>query len=131
MKKLFITAMVLAIAFITISVAAAQNETGPHGGRIEKTGGFKIEFVETYASIDTYLLDMESNTLSNAGVCCSLKFVFLDNTHTDYDMISMGKEGFALGSFPRDYYSCAVTFTIHERSVTAMFENRNIMAVYK
>jgi|ERR1035437_3365194 hypothetical protein len=100
---------------------------GPHGGTLKQVENYHIELKKVNSSIYTYLLDPKLKPISNKEMSCTIKFFLPDSATMDVAMKPSGADGFISESNAFAYQSCKVIFKMPERSISAIFENENII----
>lgn len=102
-------------------------DTGPHGGIVKPAQQYNIEVKTAYPSIYAYLLDDKKNPISNKKIECTISFLMPDNTNFDVQPKPYLEDGFVVESGSTVYHSCRVTFNVQGKSVSALFENQNVI----
>ncbi len=62
------TSIIIAFVILSVGLSAqviVRNGTGPHGGALNVSQGYKIELVSTYGCVITYLFDKDLTPISN------------------------------------------------------------------
>ena len=126
--KLIVPALfILATVFFYALKPFQTSTAGPHGGSLQKAENYHIEMKSFNSNVYTYLLDEKLKPINNTGMSSTIKFFFRDSVTTDAIMKPEGKDGFVLESNTIVYQSCKVSFKMPGKSVSAMFENENII----
>jgi len=126
--KFIVPALFILASVFFYALKPFQTTTrGPHGGSLQKAENYHIEMKTFNSNIYTYLLDEKLRSLANKDLSCSIKFFFRDTVTTDATMKPEGKDGFILESNTIVYQSCKVFFKMPGKSVSALFENENII----
>jgi hypothetical protein len=125
-KKVILSVLFLAgIIIVFISMNTFDQNTGPHGGRIQKSENFTIETKTSYPYFYSYLLSAENKSIPNKGVACEIKFFLTDSTSLDFPLKPYQSDGFRLESNITDYNAYRITFHAFGRSISSKFANEN------
>jgi hypothetical protein len=121
--------LVLGILLL-VSLNIPQTSVGPHGGIVKVAGNYNIEMKSPYGNLYTWILDYKLSPLNNKGVTCEARFYFSDNTIVDTRLKPFGEDGFTTTT-ANDFLSCRITYKVAGKSVSAKFENENVIVQKK
>lgn len=121
--KTFLIISVLVIFFLFWN--NHQIPLGPHKGTVKQAENFKIEKLHSHDVFYAFLLDNKSKPISNAGITAEARFYFSDQSTADIPLKPFGEDGFTAGVYTLGYYSCRITFHVHGKSISAIFDNEN------
>lgn len=117
--------------FILASAIAQDTLTqisGPHGGKLNYTQGFKIEMLGSHNIVFTYLYDKNLNPISNKGITGNVMFFYLGNANLNVRLKAYESNGFAAEVPALDYYYCTVNFNIYGKYISTKFNNLSELA---
>lgn len=125
--KLILPALFLLMTICFYAWKPFQTIQGPHGGSLQKIENYHIEMKTLNSNVYTYLLDEKLKAITNKQMSCTIQFFFNDNVNTIATMKPAGEDGFILESNTIAYQSCKVSFKMSGKSMSARFENENII----
>jgi|ERR1035437_2686533 hypothetical protein len=127
--KTYVTAPALFIlaALFFYELKPFQTADGPHGGIVQRAENYNIELKSFNSNLYTYLLDQKLKPVGNKGISCTIRFFIPDSATMDATLKPYQENGFLLESNTIVYQSCKVIFKMPGKSVSARFENENIM----
>lgn len=117
----------ISIPLVIVGMIFSQPSVGPHGGAVKKTGIYYIEMKSMHQEIHTYLLDKKLISIGNKGVTCEVKIVYPDSSRLIKPLKAFGNDGFSAGVPSMPFLSCSVFFHIPGKTVSAQFENDNLI----
>jgi len=127
------TRLILPALFLLVTIAFyalkpfQTSLVAPHGGTLKQAENFQIEMKNSNSKIYTYLLDEKLQPVNNKEMTCAIKFFLPDSANLYVTMQPTGDDGFVTESNAYVYQSCKVIFKMPLRSVSARFENQNII----
>jgi hypothetical protein len=123
--KITFLVILFSIAVAFVSFNKFQSVVSPHGGRVKPAGEYNIEMKNVYPNLYTFLLDKNNKPISNKGIVCKAKFIFLDSTTLDIPLRPFEKDGFSGELNTLSFYSCRIYYDISGKSISANFETEN------
>ena len=126
-SKLILPLLLLTAASFLVSLSTYQATTGPHGGKLKRAENYLIELKMFNADLYTYLLDQKLMPVGNKGISCEIKFFTPDSAYVNTVLKPFREDGFILESNTIVYQSCKVIFKVPGKSVSANFDNENVM----
>ncbi len=108
-----------------ISLVGGQTNLGPHGGRVQEVDEFNIETKITNEFVYAYILDRKSRPMSNRGVKCEIRFVFIDKPYKDFVLLPYDEDGFKLRANTTGYHLLYIHFQLFGKTISTTFDNEN------
>ena len=116
--------LLVALVFIINVIKAQEKDLGPHGGRLKKVDGYKIECLGCDNYIEIYLFDSDTNAISNKEISGNVEFIYNEQAALISPLVHYGMDGFTakipVGTFL--YYKPSLMFN-GRLLVTGKFEN--------
>jgi hypothetical protein len=128
-KKIFTTALFLSVALIMVSAVAYYKLKGPHGGIRKPSGNYRIEFKSEGSKLFAWLYNSKKEPINNDGFACKALLFFEDGTSVDAVLVPFEKDGFSSSSEVSKFNSCRITFTFHDKNISAIFEGEEIIVM--
>ena len=131
-KHIFIAALLL-MTIPLISFNYIGKPSGPHGGIVKPAGdsNYTIELKNSSPNLYAFLLDSKFKPINNKGIKCEGKFILADSTYTVIPFKPFWEDGFTMKLGTMRFNTCRVSFTVSGKTVSAMFENENLIANQK
>ena len=82
-----------------------------------------------YPDLYVYLLNKYEKPIENKGVSCRAKFIFFNEHEITDTLKAEGLDGFKLKLKSHDFYLCRIIFIRHGESISADFENNDMIAL--
>lgn len=131
-RIVIIVSILLAIILLVSSKMFQPSITkGPHNGTIKQAGDYYIEMKIIYPNFYAFLLDNKIKPITNKGISCQTQFELGDGTTLNVHLMPYGEDGFFTGSYMPNYSSCEIYFNVFGKSVSAKFENENLIVKKK
>ena len=127
-RNIFIFILVL-VTLMLIALSVLKPPIGPHGGELKYVGKYRIEYKNNYPDLYVYLLNKYEKPIENKGVSCRAKFIFFNEHEINDTLKAEGLDGFKLKLKSHDFYLCRIIFIRHGESISADFENNDMIAL--
>jgi hypothetical protein len=130
-KTIIIIAFLILLALFLISINFIQSPYGPHGGKVKEAGEYNIEMKNVYPNMYTVLLDKDYKPINNKGILCEIHFILPDNTKLNSQLKPFEEDGFTMELGGLNFSTCRVFFNVNGKSISAGFENENLIVQKK
>ncbi|MGZ4118476.1 MAG: hypothetical protein ACXVPY_13385, partial [Bacteroidia bacterium] len=88
---------------------------------------YYIEMKTTSTNLYAFLLNKQKKPMENRKISCETRFTLADGTDMKIPLKPFGKDGFTAESMNIKYSSCVIIFNVLGSSVSAKFENENLI----
>ncbi len=123
MKTLIIT---LSFLLINIQTKAQEVLTGPHGGRIKITQGYRIESVGCDNYLEIYLFNEASEPIFNNGISGEVK-LFYEGKILSAPLVKYGIDGFTGKIISPDFSHYEITMNLLDKIIISASFNECVV----
>ena len=120
--------ILIALTFLSFNTQAQVQDTltGPHGGRIKITQGYRIETVGCDNYLEVYLFNEDSDPIFNNGISGDVKF-FYDKKTSSASLKAYGIDGFTCRIESAEFSHYVVTMNLLDRMIISASFNECVI----
>jgi hypothetical protein len=123
MKTIFTSVVLL---LFCLETKAQEVLTGPHGGRIKITQGYRIEALGCDNYMEVYLYNEGNEPVFNNGISGDVSF-FLENKTVKEPLVAYGIDGFTCKISSPDFSHYTVTLNLLDRLIISASFNECVV----